>query len=548
MSSAVTAARLVGSVLRPLAAALGPGDGVPVPSRETAPASVAEQAWDAARFATGLRARLADAAPPELLEATAALQHLACQLAPAGQRAGRIGELAAIQADLPAGIMVAANGPYLATNVPAVRTYLGEQLAVPPQLALCRCGQSALKPFCDGTHARSGFSGEKDPGRVPDRRDSYHGQQVTVFDNRGICQHSGLCTDRLPTVFRTDAEPFVAPSGGRLDEIIRAVRDCPSGALSLALGQEESRLLVDWDAGREAAIEVSQDGPYRVTGAISLTDASGASVGQAAGSSREHYALCRCGHSRNKPFCSGMHWYSGFRDPVLSGEPTLFQWAGGLPALTRMTRLLYEKHVPADDLLAPAFADMPPGHPQREAMRLAEAFGGPAWYSQRFGGAAGPQAGRELTRQQRERWVALAVRAADEARLPADPEFRAAIAGYLEWSSRVPAGEPGPSWDWGPAGPPAAAGTEPADTEQPAVALPGPDAAVSFEAHVKPLFRARDRQSMVFAFDLWSPADVQAHAADILARLENGTMPCDGAWPREKKDVFKRWTESGFRP
>jgi CDGSH-type Zn-finger protein/ferredoxin len=151
-----------------------------------------------------------------------------------GQRASRIAELAAVQAGLAAGIMVAENGPYLATNVPGVHSYLGEQLAVPPQLALCRCGQSAMKPFCDGTHARSGFSGEKDPGRVPDRRDSYPGQQVTIFDNRGICQHSGLCTDRLPTVFRTDAEPFVAPSGGRLDEIIRAVRDCPSGALSLA--------------------------------------------------------------------------------------------------------------------------------------------------------------------------------------------------------------------------------------------------------------------------------------------------------------------------
>ena len=146
----------------------------------------------------------------------------------------------------------------------------------------------------------SGFSGEKDPSRVPDQRDSYPGQQVTVFDNRGICQHSGLCTDRLPTVFRTGAEPFVAPSGGRLDEIIRAVRDCPSGALSLALGKEETRPLVDWDAEREAAIEVSQDGPYRVTGAISLTDAAGADVGRAAGSSREHYALCRCGHSKEQ--------------------------------------------------------------------------------------------------------------------------------------------------------------------------------------------------------------------------------------------------------
>ena len=52
---------------------------------------------------------------------------------------------------------------------------------------------------------------------------------MTILDNRGICQHSGFCTDRLATVFRTAQEPFVAPSGGRLDEIIRAVRDCPSG-------------------------------------------------------------------------------------------------------------------------------------------------------------------------------------------------------------------------------------------------------------------------------------------------------------------------------
>ena len=223
---------------------------------------------------------------------------------------------------------------------------------------------------------------------MPDRRGTYQGQQVTVFDNRGICQHSGLCTDRLPPVFRTDAEPFVAPSGGRLDEIIRAVRDCPSGALSLALGGEEARLFVDWNGEREAAIEVTRDGPYRVTGGIPLAGAEGVDVTRAAGSSPEHYALCRCGHSQNKPFCSGMHWYVGFRDPVRSGEPTLFEWAGGLPALTRMTRLLYEKHVPADDLLAPAFAATPPGHAQREAMWLAEVFGGPAGYSQRAGGPA----------------------------------------------------------------------------------------------------------------------------------------------------------------
>ena len=53
---------------------------------------------------------------------------------------------------------------------------------------------------------------------------------------------------------------------------------------------------------------------------------------------------------------------------------------------------------------------------------------------------------------------------------------------------------------------------------------------------------------MTFAFDLWSPADVQAHAAGILERLVNGTMPCDGAWPQDKIEVFRRWTETGFQP
>ena len=568
-------------MLRPLAATLGPGDGLHRVQQEAAPAHLAQLAREAARFATELRAGLADAAPPGLIEATAALQQLACELAPTGQRASRIAELAGLMTGLPAQVVVAENGPYLATNIPAVRTHLGEQLAVPPQLALCRCGQSAMKPFCDGAHARTGFTGDKDPNRVPDRRDIYQGQQVRVFDNRGICQHSGLCTDRLPAVFRASAEPFVAPSGGRLDEIIRAVRDCPSGALSLALDGEEARLLVDWNGERQPVIEVSLDGPYRVTGGIPLAGAAGADIAQAEGSSREHYALCRCGHSRNKPFCSGMHWYAGFRDPSSAGEPTLFQWAGGLPALTRMTRLLYEEHIPADDLLAPVFADMPPGHPQREASWLAEAFGGPAWYSQQHGGAAAARqahAGRAFSEKQRARWAALAMRAADEARLPADPGFRAALAGYLEWGSRVaraesavstatetsaasaeaaghiPADEPMPDWDWGPAGPPAVVdppddSTGPAAVpEQPAVAPPGPGETVSFQAHVRPLFRSRDRQSMLFAFDLWSPADVQAHAADILDRLRNGTMPCDGAWPPEKTDLFRRWAESGFQP
>jgi len=167
-------------------------------------------------------------------------------------------------------------------------------------------------PFCDGSHTTSGFTDAKDPNRVPDQRDTYLGEQVTIFDNRGICQHSGLCSDRAPTAFRTAAEPFVAPSGARLDELVRAVRDCPSGALSLGFDGEEQRDLADWHGIRERAIEVTQDGPYRVTGAIPVTDTAGGDVPRAAGSSREHYALCRCGQSQNKPFCDGSHGRTGF--------------------------------------------------------------------------------------------------------------------------------------------------------------------------------------------------------------------------------------------
>ncbi|HXJ24143.1 MAG TPA: ferritin-like domain-containing protein, partial [Streptosporangiaceae bacterium] len=523
----------------------------------TGAAAAAGRLWDAALAATRLRARLGTPGdcPPELAEATARLQHLALALIPAVTRQARLAELWQAQASLPAGIQAAADGPYLATNIPALVDHLGIATRPAPQLALCRCGASAAKPACDGTCHSNGFSDARDPKRVPDRRDTYRGQQVTIFDNRGICQHSGYCTDRLPGVFRTDAEPFVAPSGGRMDEIIRAVRDCPSGALSYALGGHEARGHVDWDHTRGQAIEVTADGPYRVTGAVPLTGADGEPAARAQGASAEHYALCRCGHSRNKPFCSGMHWYAGFRDPWPRPSPSLFEWAGGLGPLTRTARLLHEKLVPADPVLAPAFATMPADQPHRLAAGLAAALGGPEpdgagqqGASQHGAGQHGasqhgaaqpaaavlPPGSPPLTEDQRGRWVMLAGQAADEAGLPADPGFRAAWSAAIEWLSRSAAAAPSaagvpariPRWDWGPPGPPAPAPDGAGQASTGPAALPGPDEPVSFGAHIKPLFRSRDRQAMSFAFDLWSADEVRANAGEILARLANGSMPC----------------------
>jgi hypothetical protein len=68
---------------------------------------------------------------------------------------------------------------------------------------------------------------------------------------------------------------------------------------------------------------------------------------------------------------------------------------------------------------------------------------------------------------------------------------------------------------------------------------------VSFETHVKPLFRELDRRSMHSHFDLWSYDDVSEHADAILSTLKTGRMPCDGAWPEAQVDLFQRWADGG---
>ena len=127
---------------------------------------------------------------------------------------------------------------------------------------------------------------------------------------------------------------------------------------------------------------------------------------------------------------------SQLRDAV----PTLFEWAGGAPALLRMTTIFYETYVPDDPLLAPLFAEMAPDHPERVAAWLGEVLGGPRSYSERFGGydrMVSRHVGKALREEQRARWVHLLCKSADDAQLPTDPEWRAAFVAYLEWGSRI---------------------------------------------------------------------------------------------------------------
>jgi hypothetical protein len=69
--------------------------------------------------------------------------------------------------------------------------------------------------------------------------------------------------------------------------------------------------------------------------------------------------------------------------------------------------------------------------------------------------------------------------------------------------------------------------------------------AIGFEADIKPLFREKDRDAMRRAFDLWSYDDVVAHADAIAAQVSGGTMPCDGAWPEQRVELFQRWVQEG---
>ena len=147
--------------------------------------------------------------------------------------------------------------------------------------------------------------------------------------------------------------------------------------------------------------------------------------------------------------------------------PTLFEWAGGMPALERLTQRFYDK-VRQDQMLAPIFAQMSSEHPRFVAQFIAEVLGGPPAYSETRGGhphMIARHLNRHLSETQRKRWVTLLLDTADEVALPSDPEFRSALVGYLEWGSRLAVlnSQPGaaadpkapmPHWNWGPPGGP----------------------------------------------------------------------------------------------
>lgn len=152
---------------------------------------------------------------------------------------------------------------------------------------------------------------------------------------------------------------------------------------------------------------------------------------------------------------------------VTSDTPTLFEWAGGREAFERLINAFYD-HVESDELLSPLF----PGgvcaeHRDHVTAWWIEVFGGPTRYTDELGGyerMLSKHRNLAITAEQRFRFASLMSRAADDARLPDDPEFRSALVAYLEWGTRIALvnSQPGatvvehapvPRWDWGVAPP-----------------------------------------------------------------------------------------------
>jgi CDGSH-type Zn-finger protein len=205
-------------------------------------------------------------------------------------------------------VKIAKNGPYLVSGDVTVRREGEEPLEAKATTALCRCGQSAKKPYCDGAHAKVGFDGTETAARGSGhgRGVAYEGAELTIHDDRTICAHAGVCTDNLPSVWKMGEEPWIDPDGAEMARIIAVVQACPSGALSYSLkgdGEAEDKIAAE-------EITVLPDGPYAVQGGATLVSTAGEPW-----AARSRMTLCRCRDSNNKPFCDGSHWKAGFKDP-----------------------------------------------------------------------------------------------------------------------------------------------------------------------------------------------------------------------------------------
>ena len=220
-------------------------------------------------------------------------------------------------------VVVAKNGPYLVSgSVPLAKHTIiadaqgesqswqsGEPYPAQASYALCRCGHSKNKPFCDGTHTKVHFDGTETASRAPYRAQAEvtEGPALALSDAESLCAFARFC-DPNGQVWNQVAQ---SDNAKVRSAFLRQVNNCPSGRL------------VAWErAGGEAlenplpvSIGLIEDpaqgasGPLWLRGGIPLVSADGGSY-----EVRNRVTVCRCGASKNKPFCDGSHAAIKFRD------------------------------------------------------------------------------------------------------------------------------------------------------------------------------------------------------------------------------------------
>jgi CDGSH-type Zn-finger protein len=226
-------------------------------------------------------------------------------------------------------IVVVRNGPYLVYgDVPLVRKRKVvsedrhpiawekcEMLETEATYALCRCGQSSSKPFCDGTHARIRFDGSESADTrpmaerrrlVPGRAEAAAGEValeaagIVVKRDLYVCMRAGYCVGRLKAIPELLAEASDSDVRAR---IIAMIERCPSGSYTYSLAPDGPDVEPDLPAAIAVVTEEGAlAGPLWVTGGIPVVRSDGQPF-----ETRNRVTLCRCGRSERKPLCDSTH-------------------------------------------------------------------------------------------------------------------------------------------------------------------------------------------------------------------------------------------------
>ena len=201
----------------------------------------------------------------------------------------------------------AADYVYSANDEPMTWSFGDEYETDGGTTALCRCGQSSDKPFCDGSHRDADW----DPSDAPTtgqpyeqraRRKQSPREGYEMLDDTPLCMHAGLCGTAKRTVWQMMPSTDDTEVRG---QVIRMVEECPSGRLTNVIDGEVV------EPALPSEINVIPGGPLWVTGGLTVTNAAGDRL-----ETRNRVTLCRCGASGSKPLCDGSHADIGFEGPA----------------------------------------------------------------------------------------------------------------------------------------------------------------------------------------------------------------------------------------